>query len=454
MQSDYAAAATLLACPHCGAARMEASGNDLVCGACAAKAPIVCKIPWLYADPEARLWEWRTLTTLKRRELEQDEDRIKEAQKAPGLTEAGQKRLRAYLQAKVEFRKSLDKLLEPLNAQAVGDLDVLRQLRGKVPMSQSLTGYIGNVYRDWGWPESTENDQALSLLRDAAAAVPAPKRMLVLGAGACRLPYDLHRTLGCETTLAVDINPFYLYLAQRMLGGRSLTLPEFPLAPDGAAHHAVTRRLEAPVPTPPGLHLVFADAMDPPFAPGAFDWVVVPWFIDIVPQDPRPLLAKLNRLIRPGGALVYFGSTVFQHSDPARCYSRDELLDMITGAGFAIARTDLSVIDYLASPSSCQSRREKVLTLAALKTGEAPAAAPFQPMPEWLLDPTIPIQPLPNFRDVGRVHAIYAGVIQLIDGRRSLRDLAASFSQAFKLAPEEAESTLRRFVAQLYEQPR
>ncbi|HTV26013.1 MAG TPA: hypothetical protein VMG12_45255, partial [Polyangiaceae bacterium] len=62
-----------------------------------------------------------------------------------------------------------------------------------------------HLFRDWSWGVA-EAAQSLDLVRRLAP--PKLGRLAVYGAGAGRLAVDVHRTLGPESTVATDINPF------------------------------------------------------------------------------------------------------------------------------------------------------------------------------------------------------------------------------------------------------
>ena len=66
---------------------------------------------------------------------------------------------------------------------------------------------------------------------------------LILGAGACRLAYDIHMWLGTSRTVAVDFNPLLLLVAKRVMQGDELQLYEFPIAPKSIEDFAVLRKL-------------------------------------------------------------------------------------------------------------------------------------------------------------------------------------------------------------------
>ena len=80
--------------------------------------------------------------------------------------------------------------------------------------------------------------------------------------------------------------------------------------------------------------LLAADASRAPFAAGAFDTVITPWLVDILDEDFAVFAARLNQWLKPGGRWVNSGSLFFQHRDPERCYSTDELGDLLGAAGF------------------------------------------------------------------------------------------------------------------------
>ena len=130
---------------------------------------------------------------------------------------------------------------------------------------------------------------------------------------------------------------------------------EFPIAPRGIDDHAILRQLAAPAPVGADFHLVFADALRAPFAPGAFDTVLTPWFVDILPVDLAELAPRINRLLEPGGRWIHFGSLAFAHREAARNYSLEEALEVIAHSGFRNGPVRETAIPYMASPASRHS---------------------------------------------------------------------------------------------------
>ena len=121
--------------------------------------------------------------------------------------------------------------------------------------------------------------------------------MLVLGAGAGRLAYDVHMQTTARTTVALDFNPLLSIVADRVTRAethRALRVPDRAARADAA----VLRTLAAPAPARAGLVFVVADAHRPPFRHGAFDTVVTPWLVDILPGAVRRALRASQRAAR------------------------------------------------------------------------------------------------------------------------------------------------------------
>ena len=100
-----------------------------------------------------------------------------------------------------------------------------------------------------GARQRTRRRSERSTRRSAAAN---PGRMLVVGAGAGRLAYDVHARRRPATLVAADLNPLMMIVARRMFSGGRVELYEFPVAPRDLASHAVLRDLRAPCTGGPG----------------------------------------------------------------------------------------------------------------------------------------------------------------------------------------------------------
>jgi uncharacterized protein YbaR (Trm112 family) len=436
----------LLRCPRCRGSL--ASGAVLSCTACALEFPALDGVPCLLADPGAVLGDWRARSHAFLAELDAQAGRYRAALD-PSVTRATTRnRLKLLSAACTDHARRLRALLAPLGLGAAAAPELYRALGVSLPTSQGLTSYYANLHRDWCWGEA-ENEASFRLI-DAALGSSMPGRTLMLGVGAGRLAYDLHQRRRPPTLVAADLNPLFLLAAQRLLAGEAVELYEFPIAPRDIDSHAILRKLQAPGPAAPGLQLVFADATEGPFADAAFDTVVTPWLIDIIDEDLASFACRLNSWLRPGGRWVNSGSLAFSGDDPARRYAIEEVLDVVAAAGFALDGLREDAIPYLGSPASRHARLETVVTFTAIKHEQSAPPARVRRSPEWLERTDLPVPLLPEFEGRQLELRVLAYVSSLVDGRRSIRDVAQVLVEQRLMSAAEAEPTVRGFLRQLH----
>src|SRR5699024_3637531 len=144
-----------------------------------------------------------------------------------------------------------------------------------------------------------------------------------------------------------------------------------------------------------GLELVAADALQPPFADGAFDTVVTPWFVDIIGEPFSRVAARVNLLLKPGGRWINFGSLAISHSAHDQRCVLEEVLEPMTPTGFALPAVLDNTLSYMRSPASLHSRLETTIAWVTNKIG-APAEQPrARVVPEWLLHADKPVPRTP-----------------------------------------------------------
>lgn len=442
----------VLRCPQClGDAPLDVAGAGWRCAPCATDYPRLGGLPWLLPAPQARIVEWRQRYRLLERELESAQQLIAERLQDVGLPAAGRERLERLRAGQAAQVAELRALLAPLDpAGSIARLETLLALRTRTPLSQDLGSYYVNVHRDWCWGDA-ENEASLRLVRDLMAGL-APGRMLVPGAGAGRLAYDVHQDLASTETLALDLNPLLAWIGARVAAGETLALHEFPVAPRSDTDVAVARRLRAPQPARPGLRFIVGDALRPPLARGSFDSILTPWFVDIVAHPFTQVATQVASLLRAGGTWVNFGSLSFNQRDPAACHGPREVVELLEASGFEVVRTIDRELPYLQSPASRHARLETVFGFAARLREAAPAAAVLDNLPAWLGDPTQPVPLLPHFQAQALANRIVAFTLALIDGRRSLGQIAAYLVEQKLLLPGEAEAAVRSFLIAMYEE--
>jgi uncharacterized protein YbaR (Trm112 family)/SAM-dependent methyltransferase len=444
----------ILACPRCDHAPLEASQSGLRCNGCKTRFPSIAGIPWLFAEPDAALGEWRNRLHFDLQRLSHNSQRLKaELDEGKQLPQT-EKRLTLLLQATDQHRQDLQQLLAPVDVQSMhAGYHTHLALRTRLPRDQGLQTYYANVHRDWSWGDD-ENASSLNeigqVLREGNRGE-KPGHTLVLGGGAGRLAYDIHMSLCALSTVVMDFNPLLLLVADAVTRGKRLRLHEFPIAPRTADDVAVLRQLAAPAPVREGFFLVLGDALRAPFRPGSFDTVVTPWLIDIVTEDLPVLAARINRLLKDGGRWINFGSLAFDHLSYARRYGPEETSEIVARAGFARPAVREETIPYMCSPASRHGRQERVFTFAAAKTADASQPPRHRSLPDWIVTGTEAVPSTPSFQNQALSTRIYSYVMSLIDGRRSIEDMALIMEQQKLMSRSEAVPAIRNFLTRMYD---
>ena len=199
------ALAPLLACPSCKreGGGLAARADHFLCLNCKTEFPVLrsggVRIPWLDRAPEAARLEWRArfneflnANAAERRRLERALAEVRRSK--PAIA-----RISALLSAREAQRKEIVDLLAPLalgSMRAAPTLDRSGVLHDRLPQRDALVDEHDSLLRDWAW-ESVENDSRFECVREVLPERKAFKagKLLTLGAGACRLAYDLHRAL-------------------------------------------------------------------------------------------------------------------------------------------------------------------------------------------------------------------------------------------------------------------
>lgn len=444
----------LLACPRCDKAPLEASDGEHGCSGCKTRFPSIAGIPWLFAEPGAALGEWRNRLHFELQRLAREAQRLTSELDEEGLLPQTKKRLQLILEATGQHRQDLKRLLAPVDVQSMqADYHSHLALRTRLPRDQGLHTYYANVHRDWCWGDK-ENACSLNEVRKVLTAGDHGEHLghtLVLGAGAGRLAYDIHMSLGATLTVAMDFNPLLLLVADAVTRGKPLQLHEFPIAPKTSADVAVLRQLAAPTAVRQGFFLVLADALRAPFGAGSFDTVVTPWLLDIVSEDLPVMAARVNRLLKHGGRWINFGSLAFDHASYARRYGPEETLEIVAGAGFERPVVREETIAYMCSPASRHGRRETVFTFAVAKAADTNRAPRHRALPDWIVTGKEAVPLTPSFRDQAVTTRIYSYVMSLIDGRRSIEDMALIMEQQKLMPRSEALPAIRNFLTRMYD---
>jgi hypothetical protein len=446
--------APLLECPRCRhtAGTLAARADHFVCPSCKTAFPIfrsgAARIPWLFRDPEAVRLEWSSRYSGFLHAISAEKSRLELALGETRRRKSAAARIQAQLQARDAQRKSIMDLLGPL---ALGVPRGSRLDRPGVlhPAAKrgAATSRCDAIFRDWSW-DSGENDSLAECLRSVLRKrrAYAPTRMLTLGAGACRLAYDLHRRHAPGISVAIDPNPLLLCVAGRVVHGETVTLPEFPRMPLNNASFAVARSCAAPERLRDGrFALVLGDLLNAPFKPGAFDAVSTGGVLDSAPQDLGELVWVVNRLLESGGTWLNTGPIAFTHRNEAWRYSDEEVVELIAANGFDVIATDRHAVPWLQSPASAVGCIVHSLSFCAVKTADAAPAQRALDRP-WLLDTRRGVPDLDELVVSAAQRLLQAQILGAVDGRRSVAEIAQLVAKRYALHTSEAEGAVRRVL--------
>ncbi len=445
----------LFACPRCDKTPLSGKDGGYRCTACKVDYPAVGDIPWLFAEPGASLGEWRNRLHFSLQQLSSESQRMQAELTADGIRSLTRKRLRRQVQAVDEHRGMLRQILEPVDVQSLqASHESYLALRTRVPIDQGIHTYYANIHRDWAWGDA-ENaasvNEIKAILKAGDGDGEALGDTLILGAGACRLAYDIHMQLDTARTIAMDFNPLLLLVARSVMNGEPTELYEFPLAPKSLENFAVLRVLSAPQPVRENFHLVFGDVLRPPFAMASFDTVITPWVVDIVNEELPIQAARINKLLNPQGRWINFGSLAFDHPQRARRYSSEETLAIVAQTGFGTPHARDTVMPYMCSPASRHGRQETIFTFSATKIEDVATPARHKALPDWIVTGKEAVPLSQSFRSQALSTQIYSYVMSLIDGKRTIGDMAKILEQQKLMTRQEAEPAIRTFLTRMYD---
>jgi len=362
--------AGVLTCALCPACR-TALDAAFRCAACDVSYPQLGNGRLLLPEPDKQVVRWRQQLGRLLWQASESITSLAGHMAEPSLREPTRTRLRALAGSIAAQADDLVRVLQPVLGEPLPP-------EASVGLPRGAGDYLPYLFRDWAWSEGQdeENRRSLAVIRRVAGQH-ALGKTLVLGAGGCRLAYDLHLHAGATETVAVDIDPVLLSVAAAVVRGEPVSLTECSVnAPEvePVSHRWTLAAPEGALPEHV-FHLVWADATEPPFTHQSFDTVVTPWFIDQVPSDLPAFVRRLCALLRPGGHWINHGPLIYRPDalPVTHWLTREEIFDVAGSAGFSVERWETLSQPCTVSPLTGRGLIENVLTFDAqlsVGTGE------------------------------------------------------------------------------------
>lgn len=440
----------LLACPRCGKQPLAQKDTGLYCPGCKTEFPTIGGIPWVFADPATTLNEWRNRWDRALKDYGAQIQSLAQELESKDLRDKTRLRLQRRHGALQDQTHKMAELMKPLGiSDRLTDMSTYLALRTRLPQDHGLNTYYSNVHRDWVWGDP-ENLASIEILK--ALDLEHTGNLAVLGCGAGRLAYDLHNELKPDATIAMDFNPFLLFVCQAMARGEQLELYEFPLAPRTTSDLAVLQTLKAPNGPVKDFYCLGANVLRSPLALNSLDTLITPWLIDVVDEPVEIFAQRINQWLKPGGMWVNFGSLTFSHPSQAHRPNIEELQDLLAESGFTQLAFSETVIPYMHSPHSRHARQEEVVAFVVKKESSAPAPKRHVALPDWLVKGDTPVPLLPEFHTQSMTTRVFAFLMAMIDGKRTIKDMAKMMVEQRLLEPQDAEATVRNFMIKMFDE--
>lgn len=360
------------------------------CDACPQRYPVLFgSIPIVVRDPLR--WVARCFIQYSRHLDEQAAERKKVEE---GMGKVAPERM-AMLSA---FAEAIRR-----NAAVVGEV---RDELGRYVSAAELWGALSDttaasyahtlsyLRRDWAW--TAEGEDELSILEGAlaphlAGAETAGGPLLVLGAGAGRIAYDLSRAHG--RVVAIDSSVAMARHFDQLLGGKPIEF--FELSANSLRRNTDHIRRHVASLCPPGagpldpdqaararerIAYLVAGARHIPLPDRSVSAVVSVFFTDVLPLDH--VLPEVKRVLRPGGRFVHLGPLEYHFVDIVASLPAEEVVAALRAQGFSVEAQGEAPSFHLRSAASLSATwYANWLLVARLDEAPPPALPPPRAVP-------------------------------------------------------------------------
>lgn len=415
-------------CPKCFATSEDGFVfAELKCNRCVTDFFALGDIPCFFPAGIHQKTIWQHQTAMLLGNALQGLNNIRESLTRYDLSDTTRERLAEIYKANLINRDSIKSLFEKKSLIPEQN----EQLSNMNP--GDLGEYFDLIFRDWAWDSvsvpNNENHNAFLRIKSLLDKLIArPKRILVLGAGAGRLSWDIHNYLKPEFTLAVDSNPLLLAAADELIKQQnSLQFSEFKLFPQATFPTTQTQVITPPenaISNADNWFLLGANVWNLPLLKGNFDLILTPWFIDVNGGDVRDLIGIINNLLTQEGSWLNTGPLLFTRHLPLQLkYSHTEIKEFIELTNMELLEERIDQAQYLVSPMEARFREEQVWSFIATNTKTNKSTSTSGILASWLIMHHLPI-PHMHFSMI-QPHPLIEAIVAMVDGEKSVNSISA-----------------------------
>jgi hypothetical protein len=403
-------------------------------------------LPWLFENSLAHKIQWQAklnyyYSLLDRKIITLNSEMNKSS------NEKTKNRLSQLLAGLENQRQLVAQILPELKAYP----DSLSEaVKDRVPSAQFVGKYINNIFRDWAWGEQ-EIEAALNAWLPLFPKSAKDLKIIFLGAGACRLPYEIHRRLMPALSIATDINPLLLIAADKIIKGETVELIEFPHPVEKIQNVAVKHKLKSSIEPQENFQLVFADAINSPFKEKSFDTVATPWLVDILPISFQEISIRINNSLKDGGLWVNSGPLSYADYEKKDSITAEEVEFHLSENGFTLEKLTTTRLPYMHSPYSLQRREEIIINFRAKKKSHCKRPKRFSLLPDYITDTKKPIVASDEMKKIFSMAEGDLQLLSLIDNTKSIDDLASLISKQTNVNQQEIVESLTTYFVTLFE---
>ena len=170
----------------------------------------------------------------------------------------------------------------------------------------------------------------------------------------------------------------------------------------------------------------------------------------MIDADPETTITRIAHLLAPEAIWINHGSVNFDYQAPHLQLTAQEICELAQSLGFGEVVSEDIELPYMQSPASRQHRTERVVTQVLKRTAEAVTPpTPYAHQPQWVTDPSVAV-PLTRYQTQITTVRIHAFILSLIDGKRSINDIAQLMEQQRLMPQTEAKEAIRQFLSTLH----
>lgn len=314
--------------------------------------PIIEEIPWLFENPEQEFISWSGKIT---NYIKQEEERITSIKSVSSIepNKDTKQRLEKIYEG-LDFNLSV--LKNKLSIFQLEDLPIVDN------SSQQIISYFKLLFRDWSWGDKEINIYKEFILKNESFK---NKKILILGAGACGLSYELAKACPSSNFFSLEHNPLLSIYSKTILESKALDLYEVNLFPKNFKNSSVKRSLKASEELS-NHHLVLSSFPNIPFEKDSFDVIISPWFLDILNMSFSLALEKATKFLKSDGNFLFIGPSNIHSPYFTNQYTSSEIVNEFNDY-FINTKSQVEQVDYLNSPIDTQKRVEDILFIHASK---------------------------------------------------------------------------------------